>query len=111
MMRMLAPVSLMSLRCAIPTIMKITSATALPMDAIAERSKSRVRIDTKMGVDASGHVGDGGGAVRDGSGARSGGTHRGRRPGGRQRRRVTGSASGAMDDLAVARSCLERDHA
>ena len=25
-----------------------------------------------MGVDASGHVGDGGGAVRDGSGARSG---------------------------------------
>src|SRR5215213_7402770 len=38
----------MSLTCAMPTIMKIMRATALPIDAIAERSKSSVRIETKV---------------------------------------------------------------
>ena len=48
MITRLAPVSLMSLTCAMPTIKKIMRATALPIDAIAERSKSSVRIETKV---------------------------------------------------------------
>jgi hypothetical protein len=63
-----------------------------------------------VGTDAPGHVGHGRGSLLDCGRTGGGGEHRGRWPGGRQRRWGAVSAAGSVHDLAAARSGRERDH-